>query len=261
MKKQKLPKISLITPSYNQGKFIKDTIESVLTQGYPNLEYIVVDGGSTDETVSILKKYGSALKWVSEPDNGQTDAINKGLRLSTGDILGYLNSDDILMPGSLMAVAECYRQGSVDWITGDCIVIDPVGKPSPGGWLVRGYKRLLMALYSPTTLKIADNMIPQPSTFWSRRAYRRIGEFDKTLNYVMDYDYWLRLSKHYRPHDLPIVISGFRAQPESKSETSRDKLMAEGNLVLIKHGASRLELILHKIHCDVVRFVYNLLKK
>lgn len=257
----KLPKISIVTPSYNQARFIKATIDSVLSQNYPNLEYIVVDGGSTDETVEILKSYGNKIKWISEKDNGQTDAINKGLRQCTGDVLAYLNSDDIYLPQALKRVGEYYAKTKADWITGDCVVIDVVGNPIAANWLISGYKRLLMLLYSKTLLRIADSMLPQPSTFWSKDAWQKVGEFNDKYRYVMDYDYWLRLSVFYRPHDLGVALSGFRSQPDSKSETSRDKLMAEGMIALKRNGASRLELFLHKIHCDVVRFIYLVLNR
>lgn len=255
-----LPKISVVTPSFNQAQFIRATIDSVLSQNYPNLEYLVMDGGSTDGTVEILKSYGKKLKWISEKDQGQTDAINKGLRRLTGDILAYLNSDDIYLPGTLRRVGEYYAETHADWISGDCIVIDTEGKPSHGNWLIAGYKRFLMALYSRTTLMIADSMLPQPSTFWSRKAYERVGEFNNKYRYVMDYDYWLRLSRYYRPHDLKVALSGFRSQPDSKSETSRPKLMAEGDVALAANGARPWQLALHHLHSWVVRQVYNALK-
>jgi len=257
----KLPLISIVTPSYNQAKYIRATIDSVLSQNYPNLEYFVIDGGSTDGTIEILKSYGRKLTWVSEKDKGQTDAINKGMRRAKGDILAYLNSDDIYLPGTLKAVGEYYGRTHADWITGDCVVINDQGEPHRGGWLVRAYKRFLMAIYSPTTLRIADSMLPQPSTFWSRKAWEKVGKFNDSYHYVMDYDYWLRMSRYFRPHDLKQVLSGFRAQPDSKSETSRDKLMAEGLITLKENGAKPWEISLHKIHSDIVRTIYNLLKK
>lgn len=256
-----LPKISIITPSYNQDKYIKSTIDSVLSQDYPNLEYIVMDGGSTDGTVKILKSYGNKIKWESKKDRGQTHAINKGMRIATGQVLAYLNSDDIYLPGALLRVGEYYQKTQADWITGDCIVIDQSGKSSSVNWLIAGYKRFLMKIYSRNTLMIADSMLPQPSTFWSRRAWVAIGEFNEDYHYVMDYDYWLRMSKYFRPHDLKVALSGFRAQPDSKSETSRSKLMAEGDLALAKNGAKAWQLALHRIHSWVVRQIYNLLKK
>lgn len=174
--------------------------------------------------------------------------------------MGYLNSDDIYLPGALKMVGEYYLQTKADWITGDCIVIDEQGKKSKSNWIVAGYKRFLMMLYSRATLMIADSMLPQPSTFWSRNAWDKVGEFNDNYHYVMDYDYWLRLSKYYYPHDLGVALSGFRAQPDSKSETSRNKLMAEGDIALKQNGATFIHLFLHRAHSAVVRFVYNLIK-
>ena len=124
-----------------------------------------MDGGSTDGTVEILKSYGNKLKWVSEKDGGQTDAINKGMRITTGDIMAYLNSDDIYLPGTLKQVGEYYAKTGADWITGDCLTIDEKGIKSKSNWLISGYKRFLMYFSSPFPLRVADSMLPQPSTF------------------------------------------------------------------------------------------------
>lgn len=254
-----LPKISVVTPSYNQGRYIKATIDSVLSQNYPNLEYIVMDGGSTDGTVDILKSYGKKIKWESKKDKGQTHAINKGLRIATGEVLAYLNSDDIYLPGALKRVGEYYQKTKADWITGDCLTISEDGSRSQNNWLISGYKRFLMFLYSPLTLRIADSMLPQPSTFWSRRAWEKVGEFNEEYHYVMDYDYWLRMSKYFRPHDLKVPLSGFRFQDNSKSQTGRVKLMSEGIITLKKNGANKFELFLHKLHSDLTLFVYKII--
>lgn len=255
-----LPKISVVTPSYNQGKYIKDTIDSVLSQDYPNLEYIVMDGGSTDGTVDILKSYGKKLNWESKKDRGQTHAINKGLNLATGEVLAYLNSDDIYLPGALKKVGEYYQKTKADWITGDCLTISEDGSPSKNNWLISGYKRFLMFFYSPLTLRIADSMLPQPSTFWSRRAWEKVGKFNEEYHYVMDYDYWLRMCKYYKPHDLKLALSGFRFQENSKSQTGRVKLMAEGMITLEKNGANKLELFLHELHSNLVLSIYRIIK-
>ncbi|MBP9669857.1 glycosyltransferase [Candidatus Woesebacteria bacterium] len=256
----RLPLISIVTPSFNQAQFIRATINSVLSQDYPNLEYFVVDGGSTDGTVEILKSYGKKLNWVSEKDHGQTDAINKGLRKCKGEVMAYLNSDDIYLPGTLKRVGEYYSRTGADWITGDCLTIDEDGKPSHANGIISLYKRFLMLLYSPLTLRIADSMLPQPSTFWSRKAWEKVGEFNEKYHYVMDYDYWLRMSKWYKPHDLKVPLSGFRFQQDSKSQTGRVKLMAEGLVTLKENGASNLELWLHSRHSDLTLFVYKLIK-
>lgn len=264
MSKIKLPLISVITPSYNQAQFIRATIDSVLSQDYPNLEYIVIDGGSIDGTLEILKSYGSKIKWESGKDAGQSDAINKGLKLAQGELLAYLNSDDIYFPGTLRRVGEYFARTRADWITGDCLTIDEDGAPSKSDWLISGYKRVLRAcarLSTLRTLRTFDSPFPQPSTFWSRRAYQKVGEFNLKYHYVMDYDYWLRLAKYYRPHDLKTVLSGFRAHGDSKSETCRDQLMAEALLALKSNGAKAWQITLHSLHSGLVRLAYNLLKK
>ena len=260
-KYSRLPTISLVTPSFNQAKFIRATIDSVLSQKYPHLEYWIIDGGSTDGTVDILKSYGKKIHWVSENDRGQSHAINKGLAKTSGEILAYLNSDDILLPGALQRVGEYYAKTRADWMTGDCEVIDETGNVIlRNSRLISSYKRFLLRRYSPLLLRIIDNMLPQPSTFWSRHAYEQIGPFNESYHYVMDYDYWLRMSKQFRPHDLGVALSGFRAHEESKSETSRAKLMAEGDKALAANGATSLELLLHRAHSAAIRVVYNLLK-
>lgn len=256
----KLPKISIVTPSFNQARFIRATIDSVLSQDYPNLEYFVMDGGSTDGTLEILKSYGNRLNWVSQKDCGQGDAINKGMRRSKGEIIGYLNSDDVYLPGALKRVGEYYSATRADWITGDCLTIDENGIKSRNNWVFSYYKRFLMAIYSPLTLKLADSMLPQPSTFWSRKAYERVGEFDVKYHYALDYDYWLRMAKYYVPHDLKVPLSGFRIQRDSKSQTGRVKLMAEGMVTLRENGAKNWELYVHKLHSDLTLFIYKLIK-
>ena len=254
-----LPKISVITPSYNQAKYIEETIKSVLSQNYPNLEYWVFDGGSTDGTLKILKKYDKQINWISKKDKGQSHAINKGLKKSTGDLLAYLNSDDIYLPGTLKKVGEYYAtRQPVDWITGDYKIIDQKGKLTKNHWLISKYKRFLMFFYSPTLLKISDSMFPQPSTFWSRKAYEKVGKFRTDLNYVMDYDYWLRLSKYFKPHDLKIPLSGFRTQPDSKSQTARKALMDEGLKLIKEYQANKLEISIHKIHNIITLLIYKI---
>jgi len=254
-----LPKISVITPSYNQAEFIEKTIISVLSQNYPKLEYWVIDGGSTDDTKKILKKYKNKINYISEKDKGQADAINKGLKRSTGELLAYLNSDDIYLPGTLKKVGEYYATSQlVDWITGDYKIIDANGNLTANNFLISKYKRLLMKFYSPTLLKITDSMLPQPSTFWSRNAYKKIGEFNTSYNYVLDYDFWLRMSKFYKPHYLKLPLSGFRAHQASKSQTDRKTFMIEGVKTLKANHANKLEIALHKLHNQITLLVYKI---
>ena len=257
----KYPKISVVTPSYNQARFIRSTIDSVLSQDYPNLEYIVVDGGSTDDTVDILKSYGKKIKWVSEKDAGQTDAINKGLCQSTGELLAYLNSDDLYLPGTLKKIGEYYVQTGADWITGDYQIIDAAGRRHPHQTLVSVYKSFLLRHYSPRTLRMFNSYIPQPSTFWSRAAYKFIGEFETKLRYTMDYDYWLRLSAKYPLHYLPVALSAFRRHATSKSDTGTAAQFAEELSVARAHGATLSELTIHRLHSLVTSTLYGLYGK
>jgi glycosyltransferase involved in cell wall biosynthesis len=179
-----LPRISVVIPSYNQGRYIERTILSVLGQGYPNLEVLVIDGGSTDETVEVIKRHeGKLAYWVSEKDAGQGDAINKGFRRSTGAIMAWLNSDDQYLPGALLEVARAL--GSVDEpkaVYGGCVHI----------W--EGSSRSLCDLprpIPPGRLRVND-LIVQPSTFWTRALWERTGEIDVSYNYVMDWDWFIR---------------------------------------------------------------------
>lgn len=212
---EEFPKISVITPSFNQGEFIERTIRSVTDQAYPNLEFIVVDGKSTDETLRILGKYEHQLTWISESDDGQSDAINKGLRKATGDILCYLNSDDILLPNSLKTVAKAFReQPEVLWLTGYCQIID--GQDRPTQSFIRSYKNLLLRHYHSWTL-VTINYISQMSTFWRRTAMDQVGYFSLQHHLVMDYDYWLRLKDLGSPIILQQDLSAFRLHQASKS--------------------------------------------
>lgn len=256
-----LPLISIITPSYNQGHFITQTIDSVLSQGYPNLEYWVIDGGSTDETVKILKSYGRKLQWVSEKDRGQTHAINKGLERAKGEVLAYLNSDDIYYPGTLEKVGRYFADHQdTHWLTGSYEIIDQDGKPLSKQSLVKKYKDFLLPYYSYFLIKATNSIIPQPSTFWSREAYTKIGPFTEKLRYCMDYDYWLRLGKYYHLHRISEILSGFRVHQDSKSTTGYHRQFAEELEVLKANGGNLVDVALHKLHTAAALKIYTRLK-
>src|SRR5690349_20315753 len=168
-----LPRISIVTPSYNQGQYLEQTIRSVLEQGYPNLQYIICDGGSTDGSVEIIKKYEKHLAWwCSEKDRGQSHAINKGFQHATGDVYAYLNSDDYYLPGALNRVAEAWQAGG-RFIVGWSQYLEPHGdfRPypvqqhgEPSDWLIK-------------------NPIPQQSSFWSAQLFKQLGPFREDLHY------------------------------------------------------------------------------
>lgn len=214
-----LPLISIVTPSFNQGRFLKRTIDSVLDQDYPNLEYFVFDGGSTDESVDILKSYGDQFFWVSEPDRGQTNAINKGMKIAKGEILAYLNSDDVLLPGTLHKIAQFFKQNpDCDLVYGDAFYIDENDNVI-GKYRTDDYSLNRLA---------QDCMICQPAAFWRRQVTNKIGLFDESLNYAMDYDYWLRLgSQGGRIYFLPDTLASSRIYPETKTKSARSKIYQE----------------------------------
>lgn len=178
--------VSIVTPSLNQGKFLRQAVESVLNQSYPALEYLVIDGGSTDETLDVLRSYGSRLRWLSEPDGGQSQAVNKGWRLAEGEILGWLNADDLLAPQAVARAAQTLAaHPELAGMYGDCVYIDSAGKPLRR-YPAQPFDYLRLALET-------ENFIPQPSIFLRRRWLEQVGGLDESLHYVMDYDLWLRL--------------------------------------------------------------------
>jgi len=203
-------RISIITPSYNQGQYIEETIRSVLLQGYPNLEYIVIDGNSTDSTREILKKYDHYITWISEPDEGQTDAINKGLRMASGEIVAYLNSDDIYEPGTLKRIRELFsRHKMVAMIYGDIIHIDENSR------VLEYHKTGKVNLEK--YLMAGEFYLPQPSVFFRRAVIETEGYFDKSLQLAMDYDYWLKILMKYKTCYVPETLSRARIYPSAKS--------------------------------------------
>lgn len=186
------PRISIITPSYNQGQYIEETIRSILLQGYPNLEYIIIDGGSTDKTVEIIKKYQPWISfWVSEPDRGQTHAINKGLAQATGEILAYLNSDDYYLPGTLHAVAESFQNHSqTDLLHGRCCYVNEQGEPVGEQF---GNIQTFEEIIDLWGVWWQKRQFVQPEVFWTKRITDQVGTFNETLYYGMDYEYWCRI--------------------------------------------------------------------
>jgi glycosyltransferase involved in cell wall biosynthesis len=210
---QSPPLVSIVTPSYNQGRFLRRTIESVLQQSYPHIEYRVVDGGSTDESVEILKSYGNRFSWVSERDRGQADAINKGFRDARGEVRAYLNSDDVLLPHAVeTAVAHFQANSACDLLYGRANYINEVDE------IVGQY---YTAEYSFARL-MRDCCICQPAAFWRSRIAERVGPFNDRLCYVMDFDYWIRIDRaEGRIEHIHDVLANSRTYPQTKTQSAR----------------------------------------
>jgi glycosyltransferase involved in cell wall biosynthesis len=258
----KYPKISVITPSFNQGKFIETTIKSVVNQKYPNLEYIIKDAGSRDETVKIIKKYARAypkiIKWVSKRDRGQADGINQGIKLATGEILAYLNSDDVYLPGTLKKVGSFFaRHPRAMWFTGNYFVINEKGKKIHS--YVAFYKKLLWQFSSFWMLSVA-NYIIQPSTFWRRQVTREIGLFDESQHLVLDYDYWLRIMQKYPLHIIHSPLSLFRIHGSSKGKGRFEKQFQEEYEIIKRYTKNPILLLAHRIHSAAIILVYKFIK-
>jgi glycosyltransferase involved in cell wall biosynthesis len=252
-----LPRISIITPSYNQGEFIGQTIDSVLGQGYPNLEYIVMDGGSTDRTLEVLERYEGRLSWVSERDRGQSHAINKGLRMATGEVIAFLNSDDLYQPGALMRVGRFFAgHPEASWVTGRCWIIDQHGRKIRRA--ITRYKNLWLRLRSYTILQVID-YISQPATFWRRRVVDKVGFFDEALRYAMDYDYSLRVGRHFALWVIDDYLASFRIHPSSKAGSSANAQFDADLEIAGRHVSSRVLLSLHALHNAMVVAAYRCL--
>jgi glycosyltransferase involved in cell wall biosynthesis len=224
-------KISVITPSFNQAQFIERTIQSVLNQDYPSLEYFVIDGGSTDGTLEILKKYQSHLTWISEIDQGQAEAINKGFKKATGDIVCWLNADDELIPGALHTVATYFSQHpEAMFLYGDAETIDETG---------RSYGR--RGNVKPTNfedLVSQGDFIVQPAAFWRTELLAQVGLLDETLRYCLDYEFWLRVSQKYPLHYLPVPLARERFHHQAKTTQATLSRIEEIEAVVRRYGAS-----------------------
>lgn len=235
-KAEHLPKISVITPSFNQGAFIEKTINSVLSQNYPNLEFIIIDGGSTDNTVEIIKKYERHLTyWVSEPDRGQSHAINKGMAKSTGEILTWLNSDDWYMPGTLLRFAELFQENpDIGMVVGAGRIVDLTGnevyykEPNP--------EINLNSLYQ----WLAGGDFVQPSSAYSREAWELSGPIDESIHIALDVDLWLSMAeKGVKFLSINELFSEALSHPKAKTTAFEDLMVLDCSMVIVQHGGKQ----------------------
>jgi glycosyltransferase involved in cell wall biosynthesis len=232
-----LPTITVVTPSLNQGQFLDAAIRSVLSQGYPNLEYVVVDGGSTDESVEIIRRYEDRLHaWISEPDGGQYDAIRKGFELGSGEIMAWLNADDLYFPWALETVASIMAElPQVQWLTslnparwdeaGRCVRVDRV----------TGYARdaFLDGYYVPWGSESNGSWIQQESTFWTRSLWLAAGgRLDDELSLAADFALWSRFYDHEVLYATPALLGGFRLHGSAHRSDDRQTYVREADAAL-----------------------------
>ena len=239
-------RISLVTPSFNQVAFIERTIESIVSQqGDFVLDYRIIDGGSSDGTLDVLRRcQDPRVSWVSEPDKGQVDAINKGLRAATGDIVGWVNSDDVLLPGALARVARAFQQHpEANWVHGRCEIIDANDR-AVRRW-VSLYKHFRARRHSFENL-LTENYVSQMTAFWRRSVHDDVGYLDPSLKLAFDYDFWLRLARRGSPLYLQERIACFRWYPSSKSGAQFEAQFREDAEVAARHAGQRRWVLLRK---------------
>jgi glycosyltransferase involved in cell wall biosynthesis len=260
--KDDLPKISIVMPCFNSVDYIERSIRSVVEQEYPNIELYIKDGGSEDGTINIIKHYVQRfphiIKWESTKDRGQTDAINIGMKKINGDILTYLNADDIYKPGALNIIAEYFvNHPEIMWAYGKADIIDGDDR-STRKWITF-YKNFWLRNYSYNSLLVL-NYISQMACFWRKEAAKKVGEFDTSQHYVMDYDYWLRLGEYDNAGVINKYLASFRIVNTTKSSTGFVKQFKDELIAARKHTNSSIILFLHQLHIMIIIFIYSVLK-
>jgi glycosyltransferase involved in cell wall biosynthesis len=237
----KQPLVSIVTPSFNQAKYLEATIRSVLAQDYPNLEYIVIDGGSTDGSIAIIKKYADKLAyWTSEPDQGQTDAVNKGFAQAKGDILAWLNSDDTYEPHAVGEAVQFLMENlDIGMVYGDANFIDEQGR-------VMG--RFPAAQTDYRRLRQGYVHIPQQAAFWREELWRQVGPLDPAFYFAMDYDLWVRLAGISELRYHPRIWANFRLHGDSKTIAEDDRCWPEMVQIHRRDGGSWFSVIVAKYY-------------
>ena len=252
--------LSIITPSYNQGEYIERTIRSVLQQeaDFP-FEYIVIDGGSTDGTRDILTRYNDRLHWISEKDQGQSDAINKGIRMAKGTVVAWLNSDDLYLPGTLQKVRNFFdARPDCQWVYGKCRIVDEQDQ-EVRKWIT-GYKNLFLDHYSFNVL-LLENFISQPAVFFKKKAFDTVGPLALDLPYAMDFDLWIRLAKQFKPGYIDDYLAGFRVHSEAKSRLNSQQQFLEQYDIHKIHDQRKVLLFLHRLNIYRTISAYRIIEK
>lgn len=224
-----LPKISVVTPSFNQAEFLERTIKSVLNQGYPNLEYIIIDGGSTDGSVDIIRKYQSQLAyWVSESDKGQSHAINKGLRRATGDWVAWQNSDDIYYSGVFSKLAQMAgKNPGTNLIVGNMLLVDTNDQ------ILRDIRYVWPC---HKAMLVEGMLLANQASFWRREVHQEIGWMDEDLHFSFDFEWFLRLTKHYEGIHVNRFWGALRLHDEAKLSKWPKKASLEHAMVRLRYG-------------------------
>jgi glycosyltransferase involved in cell wall biosynthesis len=259
MSEPDLPRITIVTPCLNGAATLPRALESVRAHSYcGKVEHVVVDGGSTDGTLEILQRAG--VRYVSEPDRGLSDAVNKGIRLAQGEIIGWLNADDVYLPGALEAVGHAFaRNAEATWATGPCMIIDADGNEIRKA--VTAYKSFFLRHYS-YRLHLVQNFVSCPSTFVRRSAFERIGLLDERFAYSMDYDLWLRLGRLSPPLVLDQTLAAFRMAPGSLSMSGFERQFVEHAQNAREHGAGHpLAVLANRTTSRLIVLVYRLLRR
>lgn len=250
-----LPLVSIVTPSFNQARYLEATIQSVLSQDYPHIEYMIVDGSSNDGTVDIIKKYESKLAWwVSEKDKGQTDAINKGYARAKGEILAWLNSDDTYEPGAVSAAVKYLQEHpEVGMVYGDCNFINESGRVIGKFGATQTSYRLLRQGYSH---------IPQQTMFFRSSLWKQVGPLDPSFYFAMDYDLWTRIAARSEIKYVPQTWANFRLHISGKTIVADDRCWPEMIRVHYRDGGSFFSVIVAKYYIrKLVAPIWNLRKR
>jgi len=245
-------KASIVTPSFNQGRFIEETIKSVLNQDHPNIEYIVIDGASTDNTLEILKKYYNKIIWKSEPDDGQTQAINKGLKMATGEVLAWQNADDTYLPNTVSIVADFFlKNPDVGMVYGYFNYIDENSRIILTKKLSQfNYRKFVSGKFTPN----------QPTVFFRKDVIEKAGYLDERFNFSMDRELYCRIGREFKIALIPKVLGNFRIHPQSKTMIDKNNKKWEKEFRLIRkmYAPGFVNWILEYFYCFRNKIAYYL---
>ena len=258
VERHEIPKISIVTAVLNRAGSIERALASVRDQGYPNVEHVVVDGGSTDGTLDVLKR-SEGIRWISEPDEGLADAMNKGIAMATGDWIGWLNSDDYYLPGAFDAVSRAVEsRPDARWVTGTCRIIDANDRETRTA--ITAYKNWLLRHYS-FRLYLTQNFVSCPSTFVRKDAYEAAGPLDPRYRISMDYDVFLRIARRWDPVVLDQELAVFRMEEGTLSIDGFEQQFVEHAEQARRHGTGHpLPVAANQVISRGIVLVYRLMR-